>query len=117
MPLSPPAGGGMMDRRSFLRKLLSSLALSGGVLGGFFRILPAWGQAKEEPAGRRWGFGGSGGKWIGRAGCAQGRARGAMNSAPSPGPPRADGHRRRHRYRRLHRQRRRQDDGGDGEVR
>ena len=47
----------MMDRRSFLRKLLSSLALSGGVLGGFLRVLPAWGQGKEEPAGKLWGFG------------------------------------------------------------
>src|SRR4030066_80581 len=57
VPLSPPSGGGMMDRRSFLKKLFSSLALSGGVLGGFFRILPAWGQAKEEPAGKLGGFG------------------------------------------------------------
>src|SRR4030067_137806 len=69
MPLSPPAGGGMMDRRSFLRKLLSSLVLSGGVLGGFFRILPPWGEAEEEPAGKLWGFGVSGGKGIGCGRC------------------------------------------------
>ena len=59
----------MMDRRSFLRKLLSSLALSGGVLGGFLRVLPAWGQGKEEPAGKLWGFGVNADKCIGCARC------------------------------------------------
>ena len=59
----------MMDRRSFLRKLLSSLALSGGVLSGFLRVLPAWGQGKEEPAGKLWGFGVNADKCIGCARC------------------------------------------------
>ena len=59
----------MMDRRSFLRKLLSSLALSGGVLGGFLRILPARALETAEPAKTLWGFGVSVDKCIGCARC------------------------------------------------
>ena len=41
----------MMDRRSFLRKLLSALVLSTGALGGFLRALPAKAREVAEPAG------------------------------------------------------------------
>ena len=59
----------MMDRRSFLRNLLSALVLSGGALGGFLRGGLSWAKDTEEPSGKLWGFGVDVDKCIGCARC------------------------------------------------
>lgn len=58
-----------MDRRSFLGKLLSWLAVSGGVLGGIFRAIPSEALETGETAGTLWGFGVNVDKCIGCARC------------------------------------------------
>lgn len=58
-----------MDRRSFLKTLLSWLALSGGVVGGLFRAVPSAAVENGEAAGTLWGFGVSVDKCIGCARC------------------------------------------------
>ncbi len=57
-----------MDRRSFLKKLVSSLAVSGGVVGGGLRVFAV--RAQERTPGRKlWGFGVNADKCIGCARC------------------------------------------------
>jgi len=59
----------MMDRRSFLKKILSFLAVSGAAMGGFLKAGSAGAQATEEHARKLWGFGVSSDKCIGCARC------------------------------------------------
>ncbi|OGP35265.1 MAG: hypothetical protein A2X88_07735 [Deltaproteobacteria bacterium GWC2_65_14] len=58
-----------MDRRSFLKKILSFLAVSGAAMGGFLKAGSAGAQATEEHARKLWGFGVSSDKCIGCARC------------------------------------------------
>jgi tetrathionate reductase subunit B len=61
-----------VDRRTFIRKLLSYIAFSGGVLGGMFKGSTAGATAAEGPEGRKktlYGFGVSVDKCIGCARC------------------------------------------------
>ena len=58
-----------MDRRSFLKKILSFLAVSGAAMGGFLRTGSAGTQSTGEHARKLWGFGVSSDKCIGCARC------------------------------------------------
>lgn len=58
-----------MERRAFLRKLLSWFVFSGGVLGGVLKGQPAKALEAGEPEGTLWGFGVSVDKCIGCARC------------------------------------------------
>ena len=58
-----------MNRRTFIKQLLSFLAVSGGVLGGWFRSGPARAAAAEESKKTLYGFGISVDKCIGCARC------------------------------------------------
>ena len=58
-----------MDRRSFLKRALSFLAASGGILAGFLKVAPAAAEATAEHAGKLWGFGVNTDKCIGCARC------------------------------------------------
>ena len=72
----------MMDRRSFLKRVFSFLAASGGVLAGFLKVAPAGAEATAEPAGKLWGFGVNADKCIGCARCVI--ACKAENNVPKP---------------------------------
>jgi len=72
----------MMDRRSFLKRVFSFLAASGGVLAGFLKVAPAVAEATAEPAGKLWGFGVNADKCIGCARCVI--ACKAENNVPKP---------------------------------